>query len=150
MVGITQHTLKQKPGLIQLFGIRQTGARQGFHQPKRAHVESAFLSLKSINAGLRRITIDKAVPDETSISRILEDGVYCADHPRISGRHEENEWHDKERGIQVLTAVKLCKRFALLVPALGHYFFVDTVPLSRPFRAIGWKRTLFGQTDATI
>src|ERR1700694_602398 len=131
MVGITQYTLKQKPGLIQLFGIRQTGASQRFHQPKRAHVESAFLSRKSI-------------------TRILEDGVYCADHPWISGRHEENKWHDKERGIQVPTAVKLCKRFALLVPALGHYFFVNTVPLSRPFRAIGWKRTLFGQTDAAI
>src|ERR1700730_10973739 len=150
MVGITQHALKQKPGLIQLFGIRQTGARQRFHQPERAHVESAFLSRKSINAGLRRIAIDKAVADETAISRILEDGVYRADHPRISGRHEEDKWHDKERGIKVLTAVKLCERFALLVPALGHYFFVDTVPLSRPFRAIGGESTLVGQTDAAI
>src|SRR6202049_4980811 len=150
MVGITQHTLKQKPGLIQLFDIRQTGPGQRFHQPKRAHVESAFFSRKSINAGLRRIAIDKAVADQTSISRILEDGVYGADHPRISGRHEENQWHDKERGIQVLTAVKLCKRLALLVPALGHYFFIDTVPLSRPFRAIAWKRTLLCQPDAAI
>src|SRR6202047_5233442 len=150
MVGITQYTLKQKPGLIQLFGIRQTGAGQRFHQPKRAHVESAFLSRKSINPGLRRIAIDKAIADETSFSRILEDGVYCAEHPRIGWSHEEDERHNKERRVQVLAAVKLGKRFALVVPALGHYFFVDTVPLSRPFRAIGWKRTLFGQTDAAI
>jgi hypothetical protein len=73
-----------------------------------------------------------------------------ADHPRISGSHEEDEWHDTERDIQVLTAVKLCKRFAFLVPAMGHYFFVDTVPLSRPFRAISWKRTLLGQPDTAI
>src|ERR1700732_1395907 len=121
MVGITQYTLKQKPGLIQLFGIRQTGAGQRFHQPKRAHVESAFLSRKSINAGLRRIAIDKAVADETAISRILAGGVYRADPHGLSGRHEQDEWRDKERGIQVLTAIKLCERFALLVPALGHY-----------------------------
>src|SRR5450432_34838 len=150
MIGITQHTFEQQPGLIQLFGICQTCARQCLYEPKRTHVESAFLSWEPINAGLRRIAIDKAIADETSISRILEDGIYCADHPWISGRHEENKWHDKERGIQVLTAVKLCKRFALLVPALGHYLFVDTVPLSRPFRAIGWKSTLVGEPDAAI
>src|SRR6202140_324850 len=124
MVGITQYTLKQKPGLIQLFGIRQTGASQRFHQPKRAHVESAFLSRKSINAGLRRIAIHKAIADETSISRILEDGVYGADHSRIGGCHEEDERHDKERRIQVLTAVKLRKGVAFLVPASGHHLFV--------------------------
>src|SRR6202140_5268897 len=147
MVGITQYTLKQKPRLIQLFGIPQTGASQRFHQPKRTHVESAFLSRKSINPGLRRIAIDKAIADETSISRILEDGIYCADHPWISGRHEENKWHDKERGIQVLTAVKLCKRFALLVPALSHHFFVDTVPFAHPLCAVGGKSTLVGQPE---
>src|ERR1700687_2390559 len=117
MIGIPQYTFKQQPGFIQLFGECQTRARQRLHKPKRTHVESAFLSRKSINAGLRRIAIDKAVADETSISRILEDGVYCADHPRIGGRHEEHERHDKERGIQILTAVELRKRAAFLVPA---------------------------------
>src|SRR6202043_1770308 len=150
MIGITQHTFKQQPSLIQLFGICQTCTRQGLHEPKRAHVESAFLSRKPIDAGLRRIAIDKAVADEATLAGIFEDGSYGVEHPRIGRRHEEDERHDKERSIQVLTAVKLCKRVAFLAPALGHYFFVDTVPLSHPFRAIGWKRTLFGQTDAAI
>src|ERR1700722_5029559 len=136
MVGITQYTLKQKPGFIQLFGIRQTGARQCFYEPKRTHVESAFLSWEPINAGLRRIAINKAVADEATLAGIFEDGSYGAEHPRI-GRRQEDERHDKERSIQVLTSVKLCKCVAFLVPALGHYFLVDTVPLSRPFCAIG-------------
>src|ERR1700675_2970152 len=92
----------------------------------------------------------KAVADEASMARTLKDRVYGAEHPRIGWSHEEDERHNKERRVQVLAAVKLGKRFALVVPALSHYFFVDTVPLSRPFRAIGWKRTLFGQTDAAI
>src|ERR1700684_3365677 len=150
MVGITQYTLKQKPGLIQLFGIRQTGASQRLYEPKRTHVESAFLSWEPINAGLRRIAIHKAVADEATLAGIFEDGSYGAEHPRIGRRHEEDERHDKERSIQVLTAVKLCKRVAFLVPALGHHFFIDTVPLACPFCAIGWKRTLFGQPDAAI
>src|ERR1700686_3436633 len=150
MVGITQYTLKQKPGLIQLFGIRKTGASQRLYEPKRAHVESAFLSRKSINPGLRRIAIDKAIADETSISRILEDGVYGADHPRIGWSHEEDERHNKERRVQVLTAVKLGKRFALVVPALSHHFFVDTVPFAHPLCAVGGKSTLVGQPDAAI
>src|ERR1700676_1304423 len=92
----------------------------------------------------------EAVADEASMARTFKDSVYGAEHPRIGRSHEEDERHNKERRVQVIAAVKLGKRFALFVPALTHHFFVDTVPLSRPFRAIGWKRTLFGQTDAAI
>ena len=56
----------------------------------------------------------------------------------------------KEGRVQVLTTVKLCKWFALLVPAQGHYFFVDAVPLADPLCAVGWKSTLIGEPDATI
>src|SRR6202165_6249065 len=100
MVGITQYTLKQKPGLIQLFGICQTCARQRLHQPKRTHVESAFLSWESVNPGLRRITMHKAVADEASIARTFKDSVYGAEHPRIGRSHEADERHNKR--VQVL------------------------------------------------
>src|ERR1035438_320213 len=107
MIGITQHTFKQQSGLIELFGICQTCARQRLHQPKGAHVKSAFLSWESVNPGLRRITMHKAVADEASMARTFKDSVYGAEHPRIGWSHEEDERHNKERRVQVLAAVKL-------------------------------------------
>jgi hypothetical protein len=63
MIGITQPRFKQQPGVIQLFDICQPRARQGLHELKGAHVESAFLARKSVNAGLWGIAIHKAVAD---------------------------------------------------------------------------------------
>src|SRR6202158_3644679 len=114
MIGITQHAFKQQPGLIQLFGICQTCAGQRLYEPEGAHIECAFLAWKSVNAGLRRIAIYKAIADQAPKAGIFEDGAYGAQHPWIGRRHEEDERHDKERGIQVLTTVKLRKRVAFL------------------------------------
>src|ERR1700683_3555525 len=150
MIGITQYPFKEQPCLIQLFGNRQTRACERLYEPKRAHVESAFLAWESVNAGLRRITIYKAVANETSVPRILEDGVYGAEHPRIGRSHEEHERHDKERRVQVLAAIILGKRVAFLVPALGHHFFVDTVPFAHPLCSVGRQRTLVGQPETAI
>src|SRR2546430_5127372 len=150
MIGIAQHAFKQQPGLVQLFGIRLTCPCQRFYEPKGAHVESAFLARKSVDAGLRRISIDKAVTEESAIARILENGAYGAEHPRIGRSHEEDQRHDQKRCIQVLTAVKLGKGAALLVPSFGHYFLVDVVSLAHPLGAISWKRTFVGQSDAAI
>src|SRR5580693_8270610 len=113
--------------MIQLFGVRLTGARQRLYQPKRAHVEGAFLARESVNAGLRRITIYEGVADEASIPRMLEDCVYRAEHPRICRSHEEHQWHYQKRCIQILTAVKLGKGMALFIPASGHDLFIDAV-----------------------
>src|ERR1700731_1010543 len=150
VVGVAQHTFKQQPGFVQLFRDSHTRASERLYEPKRTHIESTLRSRKSVNAGLRRIAIDEAVPDETSILRILADSIYGADHPRISWRHEKNEWHNKERRVQVFTAVKLRKCVALLVPAFRHYFFIDSVPFAQPFSAVGRKRSLVGQAETPI
>src|ERR1022692_4061718 len=83
VVGIAQHTFKQQPGFLQLFRNSHTGASDPLYEPKRTHIESTLRSRKSVNAGLRGITIDETVTDKTSIPRILADRVYSADHPRI-------------------------------------------------------------------
>ena len=62
-------------------------------------LKSAFLARQSVDAGLRRIAIYEAVAKESSIPRILEDGVYSAEHPRIGRRHKKDQRHDKERRI---------------------------------------------------
>src|SRR5437879_12023788 len=95
--------------MIQLFSICLTCSRQRLDEPKRAHVESPFFASQSVDTALRRIAIHKAVADETSIPRILEYGVNCAEHPRIGRSHEEHERHDKERRVKVLAAVNLRK-----------------------------------------
>src|SRR6202051_1411595 len=150
MIGITQHAFKQQSSVIQFFGICQTCARQRLYEPKGAHVKSAFLSWESVNPGLRRITMHKAVADEASMARTFKDSVYGAEHPRIGWSHEEEHGPNKERRVQVLAAVKLGKGFALVVPALSHHFFVDTVPFAHPLCAVGGKGTLVGQPDAPI
>src|SRR6266404_4898846 len=109
MIRIAQHSFKQQPGLIQLFGIRLTGARQRLYKPKRAHVESAFLAGKAVNTGARRIAMYKAVADKAPVAGTFKNRVYRAEHPRIGRRHEEDEGHNQERRVQVLTAVKLCE-----------------------------------------
>ena len=63
MIGIAQHPFKQQPGLIQFFGKCLACAGQGLYQPKRAHVESAFLARQSVDAGLWRIAIYQAVAE---------------------------------------------------------------------------------------
>src|SRR5882762_2309540 len=131
--------------MIQFFGICLTRSRQRLYEPKRAHVESPFLAWQTVNTGLRRIAIHQAVTNETSMAGTFKDSVYGAEHPRIGRSHEEHERHNKERSVQVLASVKLCKRLALLVPALGHYFFVNTVPFAHPLCAVGGKCTLVGQ-----
>src|ERR1700682_2051222 len=92
----------------------------------------------------------KAVADEASMARTFKDSVEGSGHPRIGWSHEEDERHNKERRVQVLAAVKLGKRFALVVPALSHHFFVDTVPFEHHVCALVWKITLIGQPDAAI
>src|SRR5258706_3279603 len=150
MIGIAQHTFKQQPGVIQFFGICLTCSRQRLDEPKRAHVESPFLARQSVDIAVPRIAMHKAVADETSMAGTCKDSVYGAEHPRISRSHEEHERHNKERRVQVLAAVKLRKRVALLVPALGHYFFVDTIPFAYPLSAVGGKCTLVGQPQTAI
>src|ERR1700693_4665232 len=92
----------------------------------------------------------KAVADEASMARTFKDSVYGAENPRMGWSHEEDERHNKERRVQVLAAVKLGKRFALVVPALSHHFFVDTIPFAHPLCVVGGKSTLVGQPDAAI
>src|SRR5450755_2554668 len=145
VVGVAQHTFKQQPGFVQLFRHSRTRASERLYEPKGTHVESTLRTRKSVNAGLRWITIDEAVTDKTSIPRILADRVYGADHPRIGGRHKEDQRHNEERRVQVFAAVKLRKRVALLVPAFRHHVFVDSVPLPQPLSAVGWKCSLVGQ-----
>src|ERR1700688_2807563 len=109
VIGIAKHTFKQHPGLIQLFGIRQAGARQRLYKPKGAHIESTFFARKAVNTGLWRIAAHQAVGDKAALTGTFKDCVYCAEHPRISRGHEEDERHNKERRVQVITAVKLGK-----------------------------------------
>src|SRR5438309_524297 len=101
MVGIAQHTFKQQPGMIQFFGICLTCSGQRLYEPKRAHVESAFLARQSVDTALRRITIHKTVADETSMAGTFKDSFDRAEHPRIRRSHEEHEGHNKERCVQV-------------------------------------------------
>src|ERR1700693_4544286 len=150
VVGVAQHTFKQQPGFLQLFRGSHTRASERLYEPKRTHIESSLRTRKSINAGLRRIAIDEAVADKTSIPRILADPVYSADHPRIGWRHEKNERHNKERRVQVFAAVKLRKCLSSLVPAFRHHFLIDSVPLPQPLSAVGWKRSLVGQAETTM
>src|SRR5450631_786507 len=150
VVGIAEHTFKQQPGFLQLLRGSHTRASERLYEPKRTHIESTLRSRKSINAGLRWITIDEAVTHKTSILRILADRVYGADHPRISWRHEKNQRHNKEGCVQVFTAVKLRKCLAFLVPAFSHHFFIDSVPFPQPLGAVGWKRSFVGQAETTI
>jgi hypothetical protein len=51
--------------------------------------------------------------------------------------HEEGQWHDQNRCIQVFTAVVLGKTAAFFVPASGHHFFAIT--LAHPLCAFSWK-----------
>jgi len=44
MIRITQHSLKHKPGLVELFRDSLTRSRKRLHKPERAHVESALLT----------------------------------------------------------------------------------------------------------
>src|SRR5262245_61251189 len=79
MVGIAQHTFEEQHGLIQFFWIGLTCARQGLHEPERAHVESAFLARKSIDTGVRRVAVHETVADETTLAGALEDRFYRAE-----------------------------------------------------------------------
>src|ERR1700722_14891345 len=144
VVGVAEHTFKQQPGFLQLFRSSHPRASERLYEPKRTHIESTLRSRKAVNARLRRITIDEAVTDETSVLRILADRVYGADHPRIGWSHKEDQRHNKERRVQVLAAVKLRKCLAFLVPAFSHHFFIDSVPFPQPLGAVGWKRSFVG------
>src|SRR5579864_2206570 len=69
MIGISQHTLKQQPCLIQLFRKGLTGTGQRFYQPKRTHIESAFFAWKPVNPRLWWIAIDKTIANKAEIGR---------------------------------------------------------------------------------
>jgi hypothetical protein len=62
MIRIAKHPLKEQPGLIQPFGIRQACACQRFHKPKGTH--GTFLARESVNSGIRRIAMHEAVADK--------------------------------------------------------------------------------------
>src|SRR5207245_9242799 len=126
---ITDHTFKQQPCLIQLVVIRLTGARQHFNKPKGAHVESTFFTRESINTGMWRIAMHEAVADKPPLTGIFKDSVQRLEHPRVGWGHEKEKRNNKERRMQVLTAVKLCKCFALFVTDLDQYFFEDVLHL---------------------
>jgi hypothetical protein len=79
-----------QPGFVQLFRESHTRARERLHEPKRTHIESAFFSRESVNAGLRRIAIYEAVADEAPAAWTFEDGTYGTEHPWISGGHVED------------------------------------------------------------
>src|SRR6202050_2428827 len=81
VVGIAQHPFKQQLGFVQLFRDSRTRASERLYEPKRTHIESTLSTRKSVNACLRRITIDEAVTGKTHLPRILADRVYCGDHP---------------------------------------------------------------------
>src|SRR5215470_14695358 len=117
MVGITQHTLEEQHGLIQLFWIRLTCARQRLNEPERAHVECAFLARESINTGVGRVAVHKTVADKATLAGALENRIYRAEHPGIVRSHKENQRHNQKGGIQVVAPIELCKRASLFVPA---------------------------------
>src|SRR5882724_3140143 len=94
MIRITQHSLKHKPGLVELFRDSLTRSRKRLHKPERAHVESALLTRKSVNARLRRVSVDQAVTDETAVAWALKDRIQGAEHPRIVWGHEKYQRHD--------------------------------------------------------
>src|SRR5450755_1550241 len=150
VVGVAQHAFKQQPGFVQLFRDSHTRASECLYEPKRTHVESTLRSRKSVNACLRRITIDKAVTHKTSVLRILADRAYGADHPRIGRSHKEDQRHNKERRVQVFAAVTLRKCVAFLIPAFSHHFLIDFVPLPQPLSAVGGKSSLVGKAETTI
>src|ERR1700683_5586110 len=114
VVGIAQHPFKQQLGFVQLFWVSRTRASERLYQPKRTHIKGSLRSWKSINAGLRRVTIYEAVTDKASIPRILAYRVYGADHPRIGRGHKEDQRHNKARRVQLFAAVKLRKCVAFL------------------------------------
>ena len=74
--------------------VAASGARQRLYQPKGAHVESTFLARQTVNTGLRRIAIDKAVADETSIPRILEEAFMVLIIRGIGRSHKEDQRHN--------------------------------------------------------
>src|SRR4029077_18829790 len=150
MIRITEHSFEQEPGLVELFRDSLPRARQRLHKPEGAHVECALFAGKSVNTGLRRVTINQAIADETAISWALEDRIHGAEHTRIVWGHEKYQRHDQERGIRFLAAIDLGEGAALLVPAAAHPFFIDAVPLLEPLGAVGRQRTFVRQADATI
>src|ERR1700758_1429754 len=109
MIRIAQHAFKQQSGLVQPFWIRQACACQRFNQPKGAHVKSTFLARESVNTGMRRIAMYQAVADKAAMTGGFKGSVYGAEHPRVGRSHKEDERHNKEGGVEVLTTVKLCK-----------------------------------------
>src|SRR6266508_3059413 len=135
---------------MELFRDSLTRPRQRLREPEGAHVEGALLARKSVNPRLRRIAVHEAVTDETAAAWLLKDSSYRAEHPRIVRGHEENQRHDQKRGIQVLAPVELGKGATLLVPAAGHHFLVDAIPLVDPLRAICRQRAFVRQPDAAI
>src|SRR5262245_59427202 len=90
MVGIAQHAFEQEPRLIKLLRYGLTRASQRFYEPERAHVKRAFLARKPVNTGLRRVTVHKAVADQTTVARAFEHGRNGAQHPRIIRGHKEH------------------------------------------------------------
>src|SRR4051794_38854282 len=73
MIGITEHSFEHNPGLVEFFRTSLTRACQRLHKPEGTHVECALLTRKSVNAGLRRITVDQAIANETTLTWVLED-----------------------------------------------------------------------------
>ena len=97
-----------------------------------------------------RIAIDEAVADQAAFAGLGEDGFDGVDHARVGGRHEEDERHDEDGGVEIVAAVELGEGFALFVPALGHDFFVDLVAGFQPAGVVAGEGTLFGEANAAI
>src|SRR5215472_4163782 len=150
MIGVTQHPFKQEHGLIKFLRISLTCARQRLHQPKGAHVERSFFARKSVNSGVRRVAEYKTVADETTLAWALENGVYCAEHPRIVRSHKENQRHNQKRSVQVLAPIELSKRATLLIPAARHYLFIDAIPFLDPLRSVCRQGAFVRQTHTPI
>ena len=44
VIGVAEHAFEEKAGFVEPCRIGVAGASQGFDQPERAHVESAFFA----------------------------------------------------------------------------------------------------------
>ena len=94
VIGVAEHAFEEEARFVKPRGIGLTRASECFDEPEGAHVEGALFAGETVDARLRRVSIDQAVADESAIARVGEDGFDGADHSRIDGRHEKNKRHD--------------------------------------------------------
>src|SRR5262249_36523390 len=115
-----------------------------------AHVESAFFAGKAINPRFGWVAVHKTIADQTAMAWTLEDRIKCTEHPWIVWSHEEYQRHDQERGIQILTSVRLSESLPLLAPSVVHNFFIYAIPFVHPSLTIRWQGALISEPATAI